>query len=158
MKVGFSGQIFEQISWKSVQWEPSVSMRTDRRAWRTYWFLFSILRMLLEICYISFSLAYVVKFIFFEKNVCYYCKCACITHSVYIKTVRWKRYSAPLYRHWDCTGRTAHRVSRGIALLFLDHGTRRGWGVSVTPRPLFTPGKEPVPIVQEAIKIHVTSI
>jgi hypothetical protein len=24
-----------------------------------------------------------------------------------------------------CTGRTAHRVSRGIALLFLDHGTRR---------------------------------
>jgi len=28
--------------------------------------------------------------------------------------------------------------------------TRRGWGVSVTPRPLFTPGKNPVPIVQEA--------
>ena len=25
-----------------------------------------------------------------------------------------------------CTGRTAHRESRGIALLFLDHGTRRG--------------------------------
>ena len=24
------------------------------------------------------------------------------------------------------------------------------WGVSVTPRPLFTPGKDPVPIVQEA--------
>jgi len=24
-----------------------------------------------------------------------------------------------------CTGRTAHRGSRGIALLFLDHGTRR---------------------------------
>ena len=49
-----------------------------------------------------------------------------------------------------CTGRTAHRGSRGIALPFLDHGTRRGWGVSVTPRPLFTPGKDPVPIVQEA--------
>ena len=32
-----------------------------------------------------------------------------------------------------CTGRTAHRGSRGIALLFHDHGTRRGWGVSVTP-------------------------
>ena len=48
-----------------------------------------------------------------------------------------------------CTGRTAHRGSRGIALLFLDHGTRRGWGVSVTPRQLFTPGKEPVPVVQE---------
>ena len=49
-----------------------------------------------------------------------------------------------------CTGRTAHRRIRGIALLFHDHGTRRGWGVSVTPWPLFTTGKEPVPIVQEA--------
>ena len=49
-----------------------------------------------------------------------------------------------------CTGRTAHRGSRGIALPFHDHGTRRGWEVSVTPLPLFTPGKDPVPIVQEA--------
>jgi hypothetical protein len=49
-----------------------------------------------------------------------------------------------------CTGRMAHRGSRGIALLFHDHSTRRGWGVSVTPRPLFTPGKDPVPIVQKA--------
>jgi hypothetical protein len=49
-----------------------------------------------------------------------------------------------------CTGRTAHRGSRGIALLFHDHGTRRGGGVSVMPRPLFTPRKDPVPIVQEA--------
>jgi len=49
-----------------------------------------------------------------------------------------------------CTGRTAHRGSRGIALLFHNHGTKRWWGVSVTPRPLFTSGKDPVPIVQEA--------
>jgi len=49
-----------------------------------------------------------------------------------------------------CTDRTAHRGSRGIALLFLDHGTKRGWGVSVTPRPLFIPRKDSVPIVQEA--------
>jgi len=49
-----------------------------------------------------------------------------------------------------CTGRTAHSGSRGIALFFHDHGTRRGGGVSVTPRPLFTPGKDPVPTVQEA--------
>ena len=48
-----------------------------------------------------------------------------------------------------CTGRTAHRGSRGIALLFHDRGTRRGWGVSVTPWSLFTPGKDPVLIVQE---------
>jgi hypothetical protein len=45
-----------------------------------------------------------------------------------------------------CTGRTAHRGSRP----FHDHGIRRGQGVSVTPRPLFTPGNDPVPIVQEA--------
>jgi hypothetical protein len=49
-----------------------------------------------------------------------------------------------------CTGRTAPRGSRGIPLLFLDRGTRREWGVSVTHRPLFTPMKDPVPIVQEA--------
>ena len=49
-----------------------------------------------------------------------------------------------------CTGCTAHRGSRGVALPFHDHGTRRGRGVSVTPRPQFTPGKDPVPIVQEA--------
>ena len=40
-----------------------------------------------------------------------------------------------------CTGRMAYRRSRGIALTFHDHGTRSGWEVSVTPRPLFTPGK-----------------
>ena len=49
-----------------------------------------------------------------------------------------------------CTGRTARRGSRGIALPFHDHGTGRGWGVSVTSRPLFAPGKDRVPIVQEA--------
>ena len=49
-----------------------------------------------------------------------------------------------------CTGRTAHRGSRGIILLFHDHGTRRSEGVSITPRPLFTPGKDLVPIVQGA--------
>jgi len=45
---------------------------------------------------------------------------------------------------------TAYRGSRGIALLFLDHGTRRGCGVSVMPRPLFTPRKDKdlAPIVE----------
>ena len=32
----------------------------------------------------------------------------------------------------------------------MTNGTRRGRGVSVTPQPLFTPRKDPVPIVQEA--------
>ena len=37
-----------------------------------------------------------------------------------------------------CTDRTAYRGSRGIALPFHDYGIRRGWEVSVTPRPFFT--------------------
>ena len=41
-------------------------------------------------------------------------------------------------------------VGRGIALLFHGRSTRRGWVVSSTPRPHFTPGKDPVPTVQEA--------
>ena len=44
----------------------------------------------------------------------------------------------------------AQRVGKGIALLFHDRGTRRGLVVSSTPRPHFTPGKDPVPILQEA--------
>jgi len=32
----------------------------------------------------------------------------------------------------------------------MSNGTRRGWGVGITSRPLFTSGKDPVPIVQEA--------
>ena len=44
----------------------------------------------------------------------------------------------------------AQRVGRSKALLFRDRGTRRGWVVSTTPPPHFTPGKDPVPILQEA--------
>jgi len=62
---------------------------------------------------------------------------------------RIKMYT-PVHALSFCTGRTAHRGSRGIALLFLDHSTGRGWEASVTPQPLFTPGKDPVPIVQES--------
>jgi len=43
----------------------------------------------------------------------------------------------------------AQRVGRSIALLFHDRGTRREWVVSSTPRPHFTPGIDPVPILQE---------
>ena len=44
----------------------------------------------------------------------------------------------------------AQRVGRGIALLFRDRGTRRSSVVSNTPQTHFTPGKDPVPILQEA--------
>ena len=54
--------------------------------------------------------------------------------------VNWSRYRPGV----------ALKVGRGIALHFHDRGTRRGWVVSSTPRPQFTPGKDPVPILQEA--------
>ena len=44
----------------------------------------------------------------------------------------------------------AQRVGRGIALLFHDRGTRGGRVVSSKPQPHFIPGKDPVPILQEA--------
>jgi len=44
----------------------------------------------------------------------------------------------------------AQRMRRSIVLLFHDRGTRRGWVVSSTPWPHFTPGKDPVLILQEA--------
>ena len=81
--------------------------------------------------------------------------CACISLSlvekvtvVSIVKVKVKVTLVQALRH--CTGRTVYRGIRGIALPFHDHGTRRGWGVSVTPRLPFTTGKDPVPIVQEA--------
>jgi hypothetical protein len=46
--------------------------------------------------------------------------------------------------------RRTHRVSGGIAQLFLNLGTKSGYMVSITPQPPLPPGKDPVPIVQEA--------
>ena len=60
-----------------------------------------------------------------------------LLHSVVLK---WCRYRPGV----------AQRLGRGIDLLFHDRGTRRGWVVSSTPWPHFTPGKDPVPILQEA--------
>ena len=54
--------------------------------------------------------------------------------------VKWSRYRPGV----------AQRVGRGIAVLFHDRGTRRGWVVSSMPRPHFIPWKVPVPILQEA--------
>ena len=45
-----------------------------------------------------------------------------------------------------CTGRTAHRGSRGIALLFLDNGTRRGWGSASRSGRSLPPGKSRYPL------------
>ena len=56
------------------------------------------------------------------------------------KQLKWSRYRPGV----------TQRLGRGIALLFHDRGTRRGWMFSSTPRPHFTPGKDPVPFLQEA--------
>jgi len=87
----------------------------------------------------------------FTNRICYYMRTQ--THLVicyflhqihflcfymYIK-VQWSRYRPDV----------AQRMGRGIALLFHDRGTRRRWVVSSTPQPHFTPGKDPVPILQE---------
>jgi len=64
---------------------------------------------------------------------------SCYRHRVKVK-VMFSRYRPGV----------AQRVSRGIVLLFHYRGTRRGWVVSSTPRPYFIPGKDAVPIVQEA--------
>jgi hypothetical protein len=45
-----------------------------------------------------------------------------------------------------CTGHTANGGSRGIALPFLDHGTRRRWGVIVRPGRFLLPGKTRYPL------------
>ena len=45
-----------------------------------------------------------------------------------------------------CTGRTAHTGSRGIALLFHDHGTRRGEGSASRPGRSLPPGKTRYPL------------
>jgi len=57
-----------------------------------------------------------------------------------IYKVKWSRYRSGL----------TQRVGRGLALLFHDRGTRRGWVVSNTPWPHFTSGKDPLPILEEA--------
>ena len=45
-----------------------------------------------------------------------------------------------------CTGRTAHRGIRGIALLFLDHGTRRSERSALHPGRSLPPGKTRYPL------------
>jgi len=67
--------------------------------------------------------------------------CCCDWQVSYIKVkVKWSRYRPGM----------ALRMGRGIALLFRDRDIRRAWVVSSMHRPHFTPGKDPVPILQEA--------
>ena len=56
------------------------------------------------------------------------CTCTC-------KEVKWSRYRPSV----------PQRVGRSIALLYHDRDSRRGWVVSSTPRPHFTPEKTQYP-------------
>jgi len=77
-------------------------------------------------------------------------------HTISLEVAKWRGFT-------KCRGRLgniklqgkviplqAQCGGRGIALLFHDRGTRRRWAVSSTPRPHFTPGRDPIPIWQEA--------
>jgi len=64
ISTGFRKKLILQIWWKSVQWEPSCSMRrdrqTDRQTWRGWLWVFAVLQMLLKLC--NFLLFSVVSF------------------------------------------------------------------------------------------------
>ena len=111
-------------TWKEWIDEPEARVINALPANHIYgkWIIFSIVK---------------YKFYVLQKVQCIFRKLCPVR---YIKNVKLSRYRPGV----------AHRVGRGIALLFHDRGTRRGWVVSSTPRPHFTPGKEPVPILQEA--------
>ena len=55
---------------------------------------------------------------------------------IYKVKVKWSRYRPGV----------AQRVGKGVALLFHDSGTRRGWVVSSTRRPVYPPGKTRYPL------------
>ena len=81
-----------------------------------------------------------------ERMQCCYKARLCTWNFILIKKVK----VTPVQALRHCTGRTAHRGSRGVAVLIHDHCTRRGVrGQRHAPTALY-PGKHPVPIVQEA--------
>jgi len=59
---------------------------------------------------------------------------------IWNSSTTWVKVKGPITRPG-----VAQRVGRRITLLFHDRGTGRGWVVSSTPLPHFTPGKDPVP-------------
>jgi len=80
----------------------------------------------------------VVCFIIFSTT-CNFLKLLALLYCNIKKNVKWSHHRSGV----------AQRVGRGIALFFHDRGIRRGRVASSTPRPHFTPGKDPVPVLQE---------
>ena len=91
-------------------------------------------------------------------------KCPCLSHCAYLGIVDSWKWDNQIQNHVLITvvsydkkvkcscyrPGVAQTVSRGIALLFHDRGTRRGQVVSSAPWLHLTPGKDPAPIFQEA--------
>jgi len=80
---------------------------------------------------------------------------AIISNASQISNMLWYSYNLTVWQKvkvkWSCYRHcVAQRVGTGTALLFHGRGTRRGWVVSSSPWPHFTPGKDPVPILLEA--------
>jgi len=107
---------------------------------------------LLILCYISSGLVIFIKFIDAPIQVS-----DILGLSVSFKFIKFsfsrpeQKFTINVKVKWSCyRPGVVQRVGGGIALLFHDRGTRRGWVVSSTPRPHFTPGKDPVPTLQKA--------
>ena len=64
----------------------------------------------------------------------------------YFKLLYKKIKSTLVQALWLCTGHTAHGENRGIALLFLVHGTGRGEGSASHPGRPLRPGKTRYPL------------
>ena len=120
-----------QILWISFRWGPSCSTRTDGQT----------------VGHDEANGRFFRSFANVLKN-----ESGCIRFDSLNFPVNYRKiFSSRTWRSldWHRLG-VAQRVGRGIALLFHDRGTRRGWVVSSMSRPHFTPGKDLVPILQEA--------
>ena len=87
-------------------------------------------------------------------STCKVCKTSQIRTAVCPRALCWNtcRILGSLYERVEFSRYrpgVAQRVGRGIALLFHDRGNIRGWVVSSTPRPLFTPGKTRYPFYRK---------
>ena len=87
-----------------------------------------------------------------------YLKPESIFHKTSIWFKRWSKVKCTLVQALRlCTGRKAHRGSRGVSLPFHDHRNRRGWGVNIYNRPppvLILSQTNPVYASSHFLKIH----
>jgi hypothetical protein len=61
---------------------------------------------------------------------------------------------APMLKQWECEGNVVSTPWRRMeewnySSTILDHGTRWSWVASITPLPIYTRGKPPLPVEKE---------